>query len=147
MVHRGLKGTTMLLSDHRLKYIALSFLLGASLLCAFGTLQKVVIGAPLVGKGYFVPFGFGGIAGGIIGYYMSVVTEFSLQQTERINTLESLLPICSHCKKIRKPASDPDDQKSWEEVESYISMKTETMFSHGICPECIEKHYTDEHEN
>jgi hypothetical protein len=39
-----------------------------------------------------------------------------------------------YCKKIR------DDENYWHAVESYISQQTGSNFSHGICPECFEKH-------
>ena len=39
-----------------------------------------------------------------------------------------------YCKKIR------DDENYWHAVESYISNQTGSNFSHGICPECFEKH-------
>ena len=51
-----------------------------------------------------------------------------------IRTLEKLLPICSYCKKIRS------DQMSWQDVEVYISNRTDTMFSHSICPDCYEQY-------
>lgn len=54
-----------------------------------------------------------------------------------IKTLSGLLPICSSCKKIR------DDKGYWEEIECYITAHSEADFSHGICPECIEKLYPD----
>lgn len=38
------------------------------------------------------------------------------------------------CKKIR------DDENYWHGVETYISQQTGSNFSHGICPECFEKH-------
>jgi hypothetical protein len=47
--------------------------------------------------------------------------------------LSGMLPICSYCKKIR------NDKGYWEGVETYISQHTDTLFSHGICPECEEK--------
>lgn len=50
-----------------------------------------------------------------------------------INTLGNFLPICAHCKKIR----DTDD--SWVSVEKYISNHSKTEFTHGICPECMQK--------
>jgi len=53
---------------------------------------------------------------------------------ERVKQLQGLLPICSYCKKIR------DDQNYWQQVEQYISKHSEVQFSHGICPECFEKH-------
>ena len=51
-----------------------------------------------------------------------------------IKQLSGLLPICSYCKKIR------DDQNYWEQVESYVGKHSEARFSHGICPDCYEKH-------
>ena len=51
-----------------------------------------------------------------------------------VNTLREILPICSYCRKIR------DDGNYWHTVEDYISHHTSTMFSHGICPSCLEKH-------
>jgi CheY-like chemotaxis protein len=54
----------------------------------------------------------------------------SLAQVKR---LEGLLPICMYCKKIR------NDQDYWEQIEDYIAEHSEADFSHGICPECLEK--------
>ena len=58
-----------------------------------------------------------------------------------IKNLEGILPICSYCKKIRLEETDPKKQDRWLKIESYISEKTETQFSHGICPECMKKLY------
>jgi CheY-like chemotaxis protein len=57
-----------------------------------------------------------------------------------VKQLNSLLPICSYCKKIR------DDKDYWQSVEGYISRHTNTQFSHSICPECFEKHVKPELE-
>ncbi|MGB8336214.1 MAG: MASE3 domain-containing protein [Desulfobacterales bacterium] len=54
-----------------------------------------------------------------------------------VKTLSGLLPICSHCKKIR------DDRGYWNKIETYISNHSNAMFSHGICEECVKKHYPD----
>jgi PAS domain S-box-containing protein len=61
-----------------------------------------------------------------------------LQATiEKVNMLRGLIPICANCKKIR------DDQGYWSNVESYIANHAEVEFTHGICPECMEKLYPD----
>lgn len=60
---------------------------------------------------------------------------------EKIQQLEMFLPICANCKRIRIPDSDPDKMESWRQIESYITERTTTQFSHGICPECFERHY------
>ena len=58
-----------------------------------------------------------------------------------INTLGNFLPICAYCKKIR----DTDD--SWISVDSYISAHSETEFTHGICPNCMKKHFSRPNKN
>lgn len=60
-----------------------------------------------------------------------------------IAKLEGILPICSHCKRIRFEGADPENQDSWTQIESYICNRTEARFSHSICPECMEKLYPD----
>ena len=52
----------------------------------------------------------------------------------RVKQLHGLLPICSYCKKVR------NDQNYWQQVESYVAEHSEAQFSHGICPECYQKH-------
>ncbi len=54
-----------------------------------------------------------------------------------VKTLSGLVPICSFCKKIR------DDENYWHEVESYVSKHTDAAFSHGVCPDCMKKHYPE----
>lgn len=54
-----------------------------------------------------------------------------------IKKLSGLLPICSHCKKIR------DDQGYWNQIDSYIQENSEAIFSHGICQDCAKKYYPD----
>jgi len=54
-----------------------------------------------------------------------------------VKTLQGLLPICAHCKKIR------DDQDNWQPMESYISQHSAAKFSHGVCPDCLLKHYPE----
>ncbi len=58
----------------------------------------------------------------------------------QVKELKGMLPICSYCKKIR------DDSNYWHQVESYISEHTDTKFSHGVCPECYERHLKPELE-
>jgi DNA-binding response OmpR family regulator len=51
----------------------------------------------------------------------------------RVKQLEGIIPICTYCKKIR------DDKQSWHQLETCISDHSETVFSHGACPECMEE--------
>jgi GAF domain-containing protein len=52
---------------------------------------------------------------------------------EKVKTLHGLLPICAWCKRIR------DDQGYWSQVEAYVHEHTGADFTHGICPDCLEK--------
>jgi hypothetical protein len=54
---------------------------------------------------------------------------------ENIKTLKGIIPICSHCKQIR------DDSGYWNQLEAYLAKHSEADFSHGICPDCLKKHY------
>ena len=54
-----------------------------------------------------------------------------------IKVLRGILPICANCKQIR------DDKGYWQQLESYISQRTDAQFSHGICPQCAKKLYPD----
>jgi PAS domain S-box-containing protein len=59
------------------------------------------------------------------------------EASEKIKTLNRLLPICARCKKIR------NDQGYWQQVEDYLRDNAEILFSHSICPECAKKLYPD----
>lgn len=56
-----------------------------------------------------------------------------LGYTRQIVQLESMLPVCVYCKKVR------DDNNYWEQIEHYISRMTGEQISHSVCPECYEK--------
>lgn len=60
------------------------------------------------------------------------VAERIINLSAQVKQLESFIPICTHCKKIR------DDKKYWQEVETYFAQHQGTRFSHGICPECYQ---------
>lgn len=74
----------------------------------------------------------------IEGMYVLLLGTFtiylSLRFLNKIRFLEGFLPICSFCKKIRKG-------NDWASLEKYMSDHSEARFSHGLCPECAEKHY------
>lgn len=54
-----------------------------------------------------------------------------------VKTLEGLVPICAHCKKIR------DDKGYWNQLEIYLSRHSDLEFTHGLCPDCATM-YLDE---
>ena len=59
------------------------------------------------------------------------VAERILSLQTEVKQLAGLLPICSHCKKVR------DDQNYWQQVESYIAKRTDAKFTHSYCPDCM----------
>ncbi len=50
----------------------------------------------------------------------------------RVKRLEGLLSICMQCKKIRTENND------WHQLEQYIGEHSDAVFSHGLCPDCLE---------
>lgn len=54
-----------------------------------------------------------------------------------ITTLSRLLPLCPKCKKVR------DDRGYWSQIEAYFRKHSDAKFTHGICPECVRKHFPD----
>jgi PAS domain-containing protein len=59
------------------------------------------------------------------------------RERNKVKQLQGLLPICMHCGRIR-------DGGQWEELESYIESHSEAVFSHGLCQQCMSKHYPAE---
>ena len=87
--------------------------------------------------------------------YLSVIirhdiTEIKKSQEERerlineltkalaeVKKLQGFIPICAKCKKIR------DDKGFWQQIEKYIQERSEAIFSHSICPQCVQELYPD----
>jgi YesN/AraC family two-component response regulator len=65
------------------------------------------------------------------------VAERILGLTKRVHELETCVPICSYCKRIRR--SDGE----YEKLETYINGHSELSFSHGICPDCMENKFSE----
>lgn len=73
--------------------------------------------------------------------YLDLLNErtHSLERAlSEIKTLRSILPMCSHCGKVR------DDEGVWSRLEAYVSAHTDTSFSHGLCPDCIRVLYPED---
>jgi phosphoserine phosphatase RsbU/P len=61
------------------------------------------------------------------------VAKRIIEYAGQVRQLESFLPICSYCKRVR------DDENYWRQIEDYIRSRTGTSFSHGICPSCADR--------
>lgn len=84
------------------------------------------------------------MAAGVDEFLTKPIDEFELrvrlrgaqrimEYIDRVTKLESVLPICSYCKKIR------NDSNYWQQIESYVAKRTGAMFSHSVCPNCFEE--------
>ena len=75
----------------------------------------------------------------------AVVTLLELRRTtaqlamalENVRTLGELIPICSSCHKVR------DDQDYWSSLERFVSSRTGSRFTHGLCPGCLTDLYPE----
>lgn len=71
------------------------------------------------------------------------ITEFKQVETQLqealddVRQLSGLIPICSHCRRIR------DDKGFWESLDNFISTHSDNMFTHGMCPDCSDELYGD----
>lgn len=74
-----------------------------------------------------------------------VVVQLELQRVssqlaealEKLETIAGLIPICSYCKGIR------DDQGYWSTVEAFIQQHSDVGFTHGVCNECMKRHFPE----
>ncbi len=96
---------------------------------------------PYFDEEHLIVGGVTGLVSIILFGLLTLYVRYLNKALSNIKTLESILPICSHCKKIRQPDSDPKNMESWQPLETYITAMTTSQFSHGICPECLAKHY------
>ena len=56
---------------------------------------------------------------------------------EEVKLLSGLLSICASCKRIM------NEHEVWEPLESYIQSHSQAKFSHGVCPDCLQKLYPE----
>lgn len=54
----------------------------------------------------------------------------------RVRELESILSICSSCRRIRDAARGDE---RWVSIEAFFEKHTNTLFSHALCPQCFEE--------
>lgn len=64
--------------------------------------------------------------------------ERLLSYMTRLRDLEGVIPVCSYCRRLR------DDQEAYHQMESYFRRNSRLSFSHGICPECLRRHFPED---
>lgn len=70
-------------------------------------------------------------------YNNQVYAILTIEDITELTKLRKMLPICSKCKKIR------NDKQFWEDVDVYLRKNADIKFSHGICPDCSNKLYSE----
>ncbi len=55
----------------------------------------------------------------------------------QVRTLRGLLPMCSHCRKIR------NDGGYWQQLEKFVGEHSTVEFSHSLCPQCVKELYPE----
>jgi DNA-binding response OmpR family regulator len=65
------------------------------------------------------------------------VGERIVRLTERVRTLEGILPMCAYCRRIR------DEKGGYSNLEEFVSDRTTARFSHGVCPDCAKTHFPE----
>jgi hypothetical protein len=61
-----------------------------------------------------------------------VTVGHTYEQQKRV--IRGMMTVCSYCKRVRLA------HEAWEKIEEYVARKSEVIFTHGVCPECFEKH-------
>jgi hypothetical protein len=52
-----------------------------------------------------------------------------------IKTLKGLLPVCAWCRRVRSDAG------YWQQIEAYVSARSDATFTHALCQDCAQKHF------
>jgi len=55
---------------------------------------------------------------------------------ERVSVFDEIMTVCSACRKVR---AEPDE---WRSLEVHLNRRLGLTFSHGMCPDCMQKYYT-----
>lgn len=103
-------------------------------------------GLLLTVAGYFI-WPAGNEALGLINRSLAlvviVVTAALVMLTQHarkeLRTLRQFLLRCASCKKIKDECGD------WNELEQFIEQRTDLLFSHVMCPLCVNKWYPELH--
>jgi len=73
----------------------------------------------------------------IIGIVGALIIRHTYKLLTRLSYLESILPVCASCKKIRM------DPEFLHDMKQFVQDRAATDFTYGICPDCIAKYYPE----
>lgn len=67
----------------------------------------------------------------------AAVSHYRLEQ-QLAKALDDFIPLCMGCKNVRG-----DNDGPWQTLEGYLSERTGSKVSHGLCPECLPRLYPE----
>jgi hypothetical protein len=96
----------------------------------------------LTSQSFEVLFGIVGNVVDVIGVSLLIlgfikIIKHGHEEERHIKDLETLLPLCSNCKRYRT------DDNEWMPIEKYLMENGAPQLTHGICPDCAKKLYGD----
>jgi DNA-binding response OmpR family regulator len=135
----GMDGITICQKARRTNELKSHYLI---LLTTMGRTEDIVVGLESGANDYVVkPFNSAELRARVGVGVRTIQLQNELAATRReVYQLQGIVPICAYCKKIRA------DKGYWQQVETYVSQRSEAKFSHGICPECTEKYWNMDEE-
>jgi hypothetical protein len=71
----------------------------------------------------------------LLAYFIALAAWQNRELQKELRVLESLLPVCMGCKRIR------DKHGEWQPVDVYVTHNTDSLVSHGLCPDCAQRLY------
>lgn len=88
-----------------------------------------------------VPVSLTLLAGSLMATLSTVLQTRMIVGLQR--TLAGVVPVCSGCKRIRRPEAPEDDASSWQVVDDYLAGYTAAMVTHSLCPDCLRRLYPE----
>jgi hypothetical protein len=67
------------------------------------------------------------------GVLVTAIVTIGNTYLQQKRVLNSMITVCSNCNKVRV------NQNQWKQMEEYISDNSLLTFTHGLCPNCMEK--------
>ena len=136
---KELMNATPFIPERHQKQIRLYLLLHRGLMCFF-LLGYIIVTGAIVFRSSLLSETFVSVIFflGAVFVFIGIVVQSRLL-AEIQQTLQGILPICAKCKKVRNADGNPLDQTEWHRIEAYISERVDVEFSHGYCPDCVEK--------
>ena len=74
---------------------------------------------------------------GFIAFLVHRTANQTKALKQEVKLLETILPMCMGCRRLR------DEHNNWQLLEVYVTEHTDSVVSHGLCPECAKTLYPD----